>query len=106
MTRPSCLPFGFAARLLLLAAGEPGRWLSRTVRASGWRRSVCVLRLRPAREEPLGVKRRGTPGARGRHGLARLSANSLRPERRSDDGQMVLKAARVDQKLRLDLLVC
>jgi hypothetical protein len=35
-----------------------------------------------------------------------LSAINGRPERRSDDGQMILRAARVAQKLRLDLLVC
>jgi hypothetical protein len=36
----------------------------------------------------------------------RPSANYLRPDRRSDDGQMILRAAQVDQNLRLDLLFC
>jgi len=35
-----------------------------------------------------------------------LSAINGRPERRSDDGRMILRAARADQKLRFDLLFC
>jgi hypothetical protein len=36
----------------------------------------------------------------------RLSANSLRPERRSDDGQMILQVILADQEPRSDLLFC
>jgi hypothetical protein len=35
-----------------------------------------------------------------------LSTINGRPERRSDDGRMILRAARAGQKLRLDLLFC
>jgi hypothetical protein len=50
---------------------------------------------------PVGLARPVVAGQ-----FMRLSASNGRAERRSDDGQMILRAARADQKLRFDLLFC